>query len=60
VKQEAGAECPAMAILPTLEAPDPRPRVIATPVTTIGDGLRTRIADMVAPMDDALGIGLAV
>jgi len=49
-----------MAIRPILAARDPRRRVLATPVTTINDGLRTRIAETVEPMDDALGIGLAV
>ena len=60
MKHEAGAECPAMAILPILEAPDPRLRVISTPVKTIDDGLRTLIADMFEQMDDTPGIGLAV
>ena len=58
--QEAGAECPAMAILPILEAPDPRLRLISTPVKTIDDGARTLIADMFEQMDDAPGFGLAV
>lgn len=49
-----------MAILPILEAPDPRLRVISTPVETIDDGLRTLIADMFKTMYDAPGIGLAV
>lgn len=49
-----------MAILPILEAPDPRLRVISTPVKTIDDGLRTLIADMFEQMYDAPGIGLAV
>ena len=49
-----------MAILPILEAPDPRLRVISTPVKTIDDGLRTLIADMFEQMDDAPEIGLAV
>ena len=35
-----------MAILPNLEAPDQRLRVISTPVKTIDDRLRTLIADM--------------
>ena len=42
-----------MAILPILEASDPRLRVLATLVTTIDAGLRALIADMVEPMDDA-------
>ena len=49
-----------MAILPILEAPDPRPRVISTPVETIDDGPRTLIAGLVEQLDDAPGIGLAV
>ena len=60
LKHEAGASFPAMAILPILEAPDPRLRVISTPAKTIDDGLRTLIADMFAQMYDAPGIGLAV
>ena len=44
---------------PSSEAPDPRLRVISTPVKTIDDGLRTLIADMFEQMDDASGIGLA-
>ena len=49
-----------MAILPLRKAPDPRLRVISTPVKTVDDGLRTLIADMFEQMYDALGIGLAV
>ena len=49
-----------MALLPILEAPDPRLRVISTPVKTINDGLRTLIADMFEQIHDAPGIGLAV
>lgn len=60
MKHEADAQFPAMAILPILEAPDPRLRVISTPVETIDDGLRTLIADMFETMYDAPGIGLAV
>lgn len=48
-----------MAILPILEAPDPRLRLISTPVNTI-DGLRTLIADKFEQMHAASGIGLAV
>ena len=57
MKPEAGAEIPAMAILPLREAPDPRLRVISTPVKTIDDGPRTPIADMSEQMDDAPGTG---
>ena len=60
MKHVVSAECPATAILPILEAPDPRRRVISTPVKTIDDGLRTLIADMFEQMDGAPGIGLAV
>jgi len=59
LKHEAGASCPAIVILPLLEAPDPALRVISTPVNTINDGQRRLIADMFEQMDDAPGIGLA-
>ena len=48
-----------MAILPILEAPDPRLRVISNPVAGIDDELRTLVADMFETMYDAPGIGLA-
>ena len=48
-----------MAILPILEAPDPRLRVISTPVDAVDDDLRALIADMFETMYDAPGIGLA-
>ncbi len=48
-----------MAILPILEAPDPRLRVKSTPVETVDDDLRTLIADMFETMYAAPGIGLA-
>ena len=48
-----------MAILPILEAPDPRLRVISVPVDGVDDGLRALIADMFETMYDAPGIGLA-
>lgn len=48
-----------MAILPIIEAPDPRLRVISKPVETIDDGIRTLVADMFETMYDAPGIGLA-
>jgi peptide deformylase len=48
-----------MAIRPILEAPDPRLRVISTPVETVDDDLRALIADMFETMYDAPGIGLA-
>ncbi|QJU57495.1 peptide deformylase [Sphingomonas sp. AP4-R1] len=48
-----------MSIRPILEAPDPRLRVISTPVETVDDGVRALIADMFETMYDAPGIGLA-
>jgi peptide deformylase len=48
-----------MAILPILEAPDPRLRVKSTPVETVDADLRKLIDDMFDTMYDAPGIGLA-
>jgi len=48
-----------MAILPILEAPDPRLRTISKPVEGVDDDLRVLIADMFETMYDAPGIGLA-
>jgi peptide deformylase len=48
-----------MAILSIIEAPDPRLRVISTPVDGVDDDLRALIADMFETMYDAPGIGLA-
>ena len=48
-----------MAILPILEAPDPRLRTISSPVEAIDDDLRRLIDDMFETMYDAPGIGLA-
>ncbi len=48
-----------MAILPILEAPDPRLRVVSEPVETFDDDLRRLVADMFETMYDAPGIGLA-
>jgi peptide deformylase len=48
-----------MAILPILEVPDPRLRVISTPVDTVDDGVRALVRDMFETMYDAPGIGLA-
>ncbi len=48
-----------MAILPILEAPDPRLRTISTPVEAVDDELRALITDMFETMYDAPGIGLA-
>lgn len=48
-----------MAILPILEAPDPRLRTISSDVETIDAALQTLIDDMFETMYDAPGIGLA-
>ncbi|WP_293880161.1 peptide deformylase [Sphingomonas sp.] len=48
-----------MAILSIIEAPDPRLRVISTPVEVVDDGIRTLVTDMLETMYDAPGIGLA-
>nr|WP_317891904.1 peptide deformylase [uncultured Sphingomonas sp.] len=48
-----------MAILPIIEIPDPRLRLISTPVGAVDDEVRTLIADMFDTMYDAPGIGLA-
>jgi peptide deformylase len=48
-----------MAILPIIEAPDARLRVISKPVDEVDDALRALIADMFETMYDAPGIGLA-
>jgi peptide deformylase len=48
-----------MAILPIVEAPDPRLRTISTPVDSVDDDIRALIADMFETMYDAPGIGLA-
>ena len=47
------------AILPILEAPDPRLRTISSPVEAIDDDLQRLIDDMLETMYDAPGIGLA-
>jgi len=48
-----------MAVLPIVEIPDPRLRLISKPVETIGDDTRTFVQDMIDTMYDAHGIGLA-
>ena len=48
-----------MAILPIIEAPDPRLKLISKPVETVDDAVRALIADMFETMYDAPGIGLA-
>ncbi|MBC7987701.1 MAG: peptide deformylase [Sphingomonadaceae bacterium] len=48
-----------MPLLPIIEAPDPRLRVISKPVESVDDDLRKLIADMFETMYAAPGIGLA-
>ena len=48
-----------MAVLPIVEVPDPRLRLISQPVEQVDDELRALIADMFDTMYDAPGIGLA-
>ena len=48
-----------MAILPILEAPDPRLKIVSTPVEVFDGGLQTLIDDMFETMYEAPGIGLA-
>ena len=48
-----------MAILPILCYPDPRLHKVARPVQAVDDRIRTLVADMLATMYDAHGIGLA-
>ncbi len=48
-----------MAVLPIIEAPDPRLRVISKPVDGADDALRSLVADMFETMYAAPGIGLA-
>lgn len=48
-----------MAVLPIVEVPDPRLRVISKPVDAITDATRAFVADMYDTMYAAHGIGLA-
>jgi len=48
-----------MAVREILEVPDPRLRVISTPVETVDDSVRTLVSDMFDSMYAARGIGLA-
>jgi len=48
-----------MALLPIIEVPDPRLRLVSTPVAEVNDELRALIGDMFDTMYDAPGIGLA-
>lgn len=48
-----------MAILPIIEAPDPRLKTVSKPVDTFDDQLAILVQDMFETMYDAHGIGLA-
>ena len=48
-----------MAVLPILEIPDPRLRLVSDPVPQVDDAARKLVADMFETMYDARGIGLA-
>jgi peptide deformylase len=48
-----------MALRTIIEVPDPRLRLVSTPVDTVDDEVRDLIADMFDTMYDAPGIGLA-
>ncbi len=48
-----------MALLPIIETPDPRLRVISKPVETFDAALKQLVANMFDTMYDAPGIGLA-
>ena len=48
-----------MAVLPIVEIPDPRLRLVSKPVESIDDATRAFVADMIETMYAAKGIGLA-
>jgi peptide deformylase len=48
-----------MAVLPIVEVPDPRLRLVSKPVETVDDGVRRLVTDMTETMYAAQGIGLA-
>ncbi|MEQ9643640.1 MAG: peptide deformylase [Alphaproteobacteria bacterium] len=48
-----------MALLPIIDAPDPRLKVKSKPVVEFDDGLRRLLDDMLETMYDAPGIGLS-
>ena len=48
-----------MAVLPIVEIPDPRLRLVSQPVEAVDDAIRALVADMTDTMYDAKGIGLA-
>ena len=48
-----------MAILPIVEVPDPRLRLVSKPVEAVDDSVRQLVTDMIETMYDADGVGLA-
>jgi peptide deformylase len=48
-----------MAVLPIVEVPDPRLRIVSKPVEAVDDAVRQLVADMTDTMYAAHGIGLA-
>ncbi len=48
-----------MAVLPIVEVPDPRLRLVSKPVDAIDDATRAFVADLIETMYAAKGIGLA-
>ena len=48
-----------MAVLPIVEIPDPRLRLVSRPVDSVDDSVHTLVADMIETMYAAQGIGLA-
>lgn len=48
-----------MAVLPIVEIPDPRLRLVSRPVAAVDDSVRQLVADMFDTMYHARGIGLA-
>lgn len=48
-----------MAVLPIVEVPDPRLRLVSKPVEAVDDAVRQLVADMTETMYAAHGIGLA-
>ena len=48
-----------MPLLPILRYPDPRLKIVATPIDKIDDGIRCLANDMAETMYEAPGIGLA-
>ncbi len=48
-----------MAVLPIVEVPDPRLRLVSKPVDQVDDDIRCLVADMTETMYAAHGIGLA-